>query len=159
MSASGPCAQIRLRDMSGCHGPGWATCAICAVCAVCELSQYCRKYSSLDSLRESSVKIGTIQKRLAWPLRKDDMHKSRSVSNFVCLFCHCSSGKAPRIPRLGHQAGFPFTWPQMPQARRGYGHDQQGHTRPTSNSRTKTIVRCESVSRQRKVYLHRHHVR
>ena len=26
----------------------------------------------LDSLRGSSVKIGTIQRRLAWPLRKDD---------------------------------------------------------------------------------------
>ena len=29
-----------------------------------------------------SVKIGTIQRRLAWPLRKDDTHKSRSVTNF-----------------------------------------------------------------------------
>ena len=28
----------------------------------------------------SSVKIGTIQRRLAWPLRKDDMHKSRNVN-------------------------------------------------------------------------------
>ena len=35
-----------------------------------------------DLLRESSVKIGTIQRRLAWPLRKDDTHKSRSVNNF-----------------------------------------------------------------------------
>ena len=29
----------------------------------------------MDSLRGSSVKIGTIQRRLAWPLRKDDTHK------------------------------------------------------------------------------------
>ena len=36
----------------------------------------------LDPLRRSSVKIGTIQRRLAWPLRKDDTHKSRSVNNF-----------------------------------------------------------------------------
>ena len=28
------------------------------------------------------IKIGTIQRRLAWPLRKDDTHKSRSVNNF-----------------------------------------------------------------------------
>ena len=35
-----------------------------------------------DLLRESSVKIGTIQRRLAWPLRKDDTQKSRMVSNF-----------------------------------------------------------------------------
>ena len=33
-----------------------------------------------DSLRGSSVKIGTIQRRLAWPLRKDDTRKSRSVN-------------------------------------------------------------------------------
>jgi hypothetical protein len=38
----------------------------------------------LDSLRGSSVKIGTIQRRLAWPLRKDDTHKSRSV----IIFCY-----------------------------------------------------------------------
>ena len=37
---------------------------------------------SVDSSRGSSVKIGTIQRRLAWPLRKDDTHKSRSVPNF-----------------------------------------------------------------------------
>ena len=35
----------------------------------------------MDSLRGSSVNIGTIQRRLAWPLRKDDTHKSRSVNN------------------------------------------------------------------------------
>ena len=33
-----------------------------------------------------SVKIGTIQRRLAWPLRKDDTHKSRSVNNFFVFF-------------------------------------------------------------------------
>ena len=40
----------------------------------------------LDSLRGSSVKIGTIQRRLAWPLRKDDTHKSRSVP--ICCVTH-----------------------------------------------------------------------
>ena len=40
----------------------------------------------MDSLRGSSVKIGTIQRRLAWPLRKDDTHKSRSVNNFFALW-------------------------------------------------------------------------
>jgi len=38
-----------------------------------------------DSLRGSSVKIGTIRRRLAWPLHKDDTHKSRSVNNFFFL--------------------------------------------------------------------------
>jgi hypothetical protein len=39
--------------------------------------------AGMDSLRGSSVKLGTIQRILAWPLRKDDTHKSRSVNNFV----------------------------------------------------------------------------
>ena len=49
---------------------------------------------SVDSLRGSSVKIGTIQKRLAWPLRKDDTHKSRSVNNFLrpaATYCYGSA--------------------------------------------------------------------
>jgi hypothetical protein len=33
-------------------------------------------------LFETSDKIGTIQRRLAWPLRKDDTHKSRNGPNF-----------------------------------------------------------------------------
>ncbi|RAL48514.1 hypothetical protein DM860_005938 [Cuscuta australis] len=32
----------------------------------------------------TSDKIGTIQRRLAWPLRKDDTHKSRNGPNFFC---------------------------------------------------------------------------
>ena len=35
---------------------------------------------ALDSLRGSSVNIGTTQRRLARPLHKDDTHESRSVS-------------------------------------------------------------------------------
>jgi len=37
-------------------------------------------FIALDSLRGSSIKIGTILRRLAWPLRKDDTHTSRSVN-------------------------------------------------------------------------------
>ena len=48
----------------------------------------------MDPLRGSSVKIGTIQRRLAWPLRKDDTHKSRSVNNFF------AKNKLPK-PELG----------------------------------------------------------
>jgi hypothetical protein len=44
-------------------------------------SKTCNRLCKLDSLRGSSVKIGTIQRRLAWPLRKDDTHKSRSVND------------------------------------------------------------------------------
>ena len=47
-----------------------------------DLSYHVQLYT-LDPLRRfPSVKIGTIQRRLAWPLRKDDTHKSRSVTNF-----------------------------------------------------------------------------
>ena len=54
-----------------------------------------RIFQDLDSLRGSSVKIGTIQRRLAWPLRKDDTHKSRSVNNFFRTF------PPPSPPGLG----------------------------------------------------------
>ena len=40
------------------------------------------KIPYLDSLRGSSIKFGTIQRKLAWPLRKDDTHKSRSVNSY-----------------------------------------------------------------------------
>ena len=36
---------------------------------------------ALASFRGSSVKIGTMQRILAWRLRKDDTQKSRSVNN------------------------------------------------------------------------------
>ena len=54
--------------------------------------------TQMDSLRGSSVKIGTIQRRLAWPLRKDDTHKSRSVNN--SLFKLGGSGR-PGHARVG----------------------------------------------------------
>ena len=47
----------------------------------CKLAKKNARISISDSLRGSSVKIGTIQRRLAWPLRKDDTHNSRSVNN------------------------------------------------------------------------------
>ena len=40
---------------------------------------------SLEPLRRSSAKIGTIQRRLAWPLRKDDTHKSRMYHFYFAL--------------------------------------------------------------------------
>ena len=43
----------------------------------------CEAHLRLDTVRGSSVTIGTIQRRLAWPLRKDDTHKSISVNNFL----------------------------------------------------------------------------
>ena len=42
----------------------------------------------VDSLRGTSDKIGIdTQRRLAWPLRRDDTHKSGSVSSFLCILC------------------------------------------------------------------------
>ena len=49
----------------------------------------------------TSDKIGTIQRRLAWPLRKDDTHKSRNGPNFF-LFLFLCSASHPSI------AGFIF---------------------------------------------------
>ena len=52
------------------------------------------KLKLVDSFRGSSVKIGTIQRRLAWPLRKDDTHKSRSGNHFLPMLTRCKSGSA-----------------------------------------------------------------
>ena len=57
----------------------------------------------LDSLRGSSVEIGTIQRRLAWPLRKDDAHKSRSV--IICLFYVQNAG----LLRRNHLSRYALT--------------------------------------------------
>ena len=39
----------------------------------------------LDSLRGSSVNIGTMQRKLARPLRSDNTHTSRNVNNSITL--------------------------------------------------------------------------
>ena len=76
-------------------------CPRCAVGILC-----CGAVHLLDSLRGSSVKIGTIQRRLAWPLRKDDTHKSRRVHNFFFVHQmqppdrHKRSGSARLAPLL-----------------------------------------------------------
>ena len=57
----------------------------------------------------SSDKIGTIQRRLAWPLRKDDTHKSRRVNCFFLVFLKRSvdgcfewrSGRGPEHSSVG----------------------------------------------------------
>ena len=65
----------------------------------------------LDSLRGSPVKIGTIRRILAWPLRKDDTHNSRSVSMFFtdtgmvksCCSEACLRHELPSSPTLNKQ--------------------------------------------------------
>ena len=81
----------------------------------------------MDSLRGSSVKIGTIQRRLAWPLRKDDTHKSRSVNN--SLFKLGGSGR-PGHARVGlGRPGQDRAGPGRPaQARAGPGRPAQNNT-------------------------------
>ena len=39
-----------------------------------------QQHTGVFDLRGSFASIGTLQRRLAWPLRKDDTHKSRSVN-------------------------------------------------------------------------------
>ena len=55
--------------------------------AVDVTSDIARRQVDLDALWGSSVEVGTTQRRLAWPLRKDDTHTSRSVSNFFGNLC------------------------------------------------------------------------
>ena len=72
---------------------------------------------TLVSARKSmtSIKIGTIQRRLAWPLRKDDTHKSRKVRclhswtsyrNCVLLLIHFDD-----FPRSSFSFCSSFTFP------------------------------------------------
>ena len=50
---------------------------------LCAPTQNKKLINNTDSLRGSSVKIGTILRILAWPLSKDDTHKSRSVTTMI----------------------------------------------------------------------------
>ena len=45
----------------------------------------CGSNSACACSRSTYIKIGTIQRRLAWPLRKDDTHKWRSVPHARAL--------------------------------------------------------------------------
>ena len=54
----------------------------------------------MDSLRGSSVETGKIQRRSAWPLRKDDTHKSRSVNNFYDAEPRSSTSRASTLRML-----------------------------------------------------------
>ena len=74
--------------------------------ATCSSDSYPCSPSFSDSLRGSSVKIGTIQRRLAWPLRKDDTHKSRSVNN---LFA--PQYFATALPCIFQFVGLAILWP------------------------------------------------
>ena len=46
------------------------------------------------------VKLGTIQRRLAWPLRKDDTHKSRSITFFPINQANSLLRRMPRAPMV-----------------------------------------------------------
>ena len=50
--------------------------------------------------KRSSAKIGTIQRRLAWPLRKDDTHKSR-MYHFLLLRVFGAGRRRARCAGLG----------------------------------------------------------
>ena len=74
----------------------------------------------MDSLRGSSVKIGTIQRRLAWPLRKDDTHKSRSVNNLVP---YVQKGVAGAVQEALRRADEPLSaWGAMARGASRYIH-------------------------------------
>lgn len=47
-------------------------------------ASHARARAQLDTLQRSPDKIGTTQRNLAWPFRKDDAHKSRRAHCFTC---------------------------------------------------------------------------
>ena len=61
--------------------------------------------SKVEPRKRSSAKIGTIQRRLAWPLRKDDTHKSRMYHFwFSTPFCTRNTDKLRPGPAFGIMA-------------------------------------------------------
>ena len=67
-----------------------------------------RGLSACSVSSETSDKIGTIQRRLAWPLRKDDTHKSRNGPNFFEIL---RAGPWPRVVFL-HVRPWPPVFPR-----------------------------------------------
>ena len=55
----------------------------------------------MDPLRGTSAKIGTIQRRLAWSLRKDDTQQSRKYHLFFSSFVVCGSQVCLWAPQQG----------------------------------------------------------
>ena len=65
------------------------------------------KLGQLEPRKRSSAKIGTIQRRLAWPLRKDDTHKSRM---YHFCFCRYLSAFRRSVLRPGPAFGIMAEW-------------------------------------------------
>ena len=73
-------------------------------------------------LRGASGKIGRVQRRLAWPPRKDDTHKSRVVNNFkrhvqhsARVGCSWCGGRSEAFWRLAPPSTYslgPDVWEQ-----------------------------------------------
>ena len=64
------------------------------------------------NVRGSSVKLRTLQRRLAWPLRKDGTHESGSVNDAVftvgCLLSPLCRLTALALPSFFSVSRFPF---------------------------------------------------
>ena len=73
----------------------------------------CQTALLTDSLRGSSVKIGTIQRRLAWPLRKDDTHKSRTYHFFFQKDVQAVGFEPTPLSRLAPKASALTTRPNL----------------------------------------------
>ena len=89
------CSPEQIRQPAGCSNPILVLVYIQTQRARMVLST--RKGMTL-------IKIGTIQRRLAWPLRKDDTHKSRKDRYFFLLFCPLQTPR-DRRGRLSHCPG------------------------------------------------------
>ena len=90
------------------------------------------RVKSVASLLGSFVNIGTVQRRLAWPLRKDDTHKPRSVYQMCAHTCRPGPRWCPAAARslvLGDEsiarAGAPES---PPERRRGSGSHAAAET-------------------------------
>nr|PNR39313.1 hypothetical protein PHYPA_019591 [Physcomitrium patens]PNR39314.1 hypothetical protein PHYPA_019592 [Physcomitrium patens] len=86
---------------------------------------------------ETSDKIGTIQRRLAWPLRKDDTHKSRNGPNFFQSFPLLLSFRS--VGTCSASAFDSFRW-VCPTA--SHAHTKQATAHMSTSVSTYPLVQC-----------------
>jgi len=94
----------------------------------------------------SSAKIGTIQRRLAWPLRKDDTHKSRMYHFFFNFlhFCATSQTNSKHKQTDAHTHIHTRTQPHSHTNTQKHAH---AHTHTSTQVHSSMVSQCLSFSR------------
>ena len=129
------CSPEQIRQPAGCSNPILVLVYIQTQRARMVLST--RKGMTL-------IKIGTIQRRLAWPLRKDDTHKSRKDRYFFLLFCPLQTPRERR-GRLPHCSGARRTRREAPRREKNTKHGKTGARGLANSAASRTSPTCKMM--------------